>query len=287
MAQLVAVCDVYVWKLLRRDMKLNVSQASSSSDRADRKSGCTSLMRVLAYTSPARGHLYPLVPILAELTARGQRTTVVALSGELGHLTQLGIEGSAIDTAVERIQIEDWRKRSLPRAGSLSVLKTFTARSAGEAPDLARAIARFEPDALAYRRQLLGRRDRGRVLGAAMGGVLALPAAAALPAMPHPSGSGWRRWAAPPGGYRDAIVGRGFHIGFDRAVMPTVNALRTQHELPALDRYSDLLERPPLLLALTAEGFEYPRSDWPANVRLIGAAGTGSFFARAGAGMAG
>ncbi len=27
MAQLVAVCDVYVWKLLRRDMKLNVSQA--------------------------------------------------------------------------------------------------------------------------------------------------------------------------------------------------------------------------------------------------------------------
>ncbi len=53
--------------------------------------------------------------------------------------------------------------------------------------------------------------------------------------------------------------------------MPTINTQRAQHGLPALDRYSDLLGRPPLLLALTAEGFEYPRSDWPANVRLVGA----------------
>ena len=30
MAQLVAVCDVYMWKLLRRDMKLNVSQAETA-----------------------------------------------------------------------------------------------------------------------------------------------------------------------------------------------------------------------------------------------------------------
>ena len=58
---------------------------------------------------------------------------------------------------------------------------------------------------------------------------------------------------------------------FDRAVMPTVNSLRAQHGLGALDGYNDLLSRPDLLLALTAEGFEYPRGDWPANVRLVGA----------------
>jgi AcrR family transcriptional regulator len=29
-AQLVAVCDVYIWKLLRRDMKLNVAQAETA-----------------------------------------------------------------------------------------------------------------------------------------------------------------------------------------------------------------------------------------------------------------
>ncbi len=226
-------------------------------------------MRVLAYTSPARGHLYPLVPILAELTARGHDTTVVALSGELGHLTQLGIEGSAIDTAVERIQIEDWRKRSL-LAGSLSVLKTFTARSAGEAPDLARAIARFEPDALLIDVNCWGAATVAESSG--LPWAVYSPYLLPLPSRDAPPfGLGLAPMGGPAGRIRDAIVGRGFHIGFDRAVMPTVNALRTQHELPALDRYSDLLERPPLLLALTAEGFEYPRSDWPANVRLIGA----------------
>jgi UDP:flavonoid glycosyltransferase YjiC (YdhE family) len=30
-------------------------------------------MKILAYTTPARGHLYPLVPILDELAERGHR----------------------------------------------------------------------------------------------------------------------------------------------------------------------------------------------------------------------
>ena len=71
-------------------------------------------MKVLAYTSPARGHLYPIVPIMYELAARGHHASVVALADELEPLAQLGIAGSAIDPVVERIQIEDWRERSLP-----------------------------------------------------------------------------------------------------------------------------------------------------------------------------
>ena len=31
-------------------------------------------MRVLAYVSPARGHLYPIVPTLLELQQRGTRS---------------------------------------------------------------------------------------------------------------------------------------------------------------------------------------------------------------------
>jgi UDP:flavonoid glycosyltransferase YjiC (YdhE family) len=42
-------------------------------------------MRLLAYTSPARGHLYPTVPILAELFARGHHTSVCTLSGAREH----------------------------------------------------------------------------------------------------------------------------------------------------------------------------------------------------------
>jgi UDP:flavonoid glycosyltransferase YjiC (YdhE family) len=85
-----------------------------------------------------------------------------------------------------------------------------------------------------------------------------------------PFGLGLTPRGGPLGAARDAIVGRMVSASFDRAVMPAVNALRTRHGLSRLERYSDLLGRPPVLLALTAEGFEYPRSDWPANVCLVG-----------------
>jgi UDP:flavonoid glycosyltransferase YjiC (YdhE family) len=38
------------------------------------------MARVLAYTSPARGHLYPLTPILDELQSRGHEISVRTLA---------------------------------------------------------------------------------------------------------------------------------------------------------------------------------------------------------------
>jgi MGT family glycosyltransferase len=226
-------------------------------------------MRVLTYTSPARGHLYPVVPIVSELAARGHRAHVLTLADELDHLAQAGIAGSPIDPAVERIEIEDWRERSLPRAG-MSVLKTFTARAAGEAPDIARAIDRHSPDALLIDVNCWGAATVAEASGLpwAMYSPYLLP----LPSRDAPPfGLGLAPMGGPVGRARDAIVGLGLRAGFDRTVMPAINALRTRHGLPELHRYSDVLARPHVLLALTAEGFEYPRNDWPANVRLIGA----------------
>ncbi len=225
-------------------------------------------MKVLAYTSPARGHLYPIVPIMATLVGRGHPTTVCTLADELENLARMGIEGLAIDPVVERNQIEDWRERSIPRAG-LSVLKTFTERAGGEAPDLARAIDRCDPDVL-----LLDVNCWGAITVAEASGVpwaVYSPYLLPLPSRDAPPfGLGLSPLGGPIGRIRDAIVGRLMSTGFDRAVMPTINALRTHYGLSTLASYSDLLERPPLLLALTAEGFEYPRSDWPVNVRLVG-----------------
>ncbi len=225
-------------------------------------------MKVLAYTSPARGHLYPIVPLLSELAARGHRTAAVALAGELGHLEQAGIEGWPIDPAVEGIQIEDWRARSLPGAG-LSVLKTFARRTRGEAPDLERAIARTEPDVLVIDVNCWG----AATIAERSGLPWAMYSPYLLPLRSRdapPFGLGLRPLGGPIGRLRDGIVGRLTGAGFDRAVMPTINALRVRHELSKLGHYSEVLERPPLMLALTAEGFEYPRRDWPANVRLVG-----------------
>lgn len=225
-------------------------------------------MKVLVYTSPARGHLYPTVPIVVELATRGHHVSVCAMADELGHLALAGIEASPIAPVVEDIQIEDWRKRTLPGAG-LSTLRTFAARAGGEAPDIARAITRHDPDVLLIDVNCWG----AAIVAEASGRPWAMYSPYLLQLRSRdapPFGLGLRPLGGPLGAVRDAII---THLGgavVDRTVMPTLNTLRAQHDLSALDRFTDLFSRPPLLLALTAEGFEYPRGDWPANVRLVG-----------------
>lgn len=190
------------------------------------------------------------------------------MADELGHLARVGIQASAIDPAVERSQVEDWRERSQRRAG-LSVLRTFTERSGGEARDLVRAIGRHHPDVLLVDVNCWGAATvaeaSGRPWAMYAPYLLMLPSADA-----PPFGLGLQPLGGPLGAVRDAIVSRIGSSIIDRAVMPQLNTMRTQHGLSKLRHFSDLLGRPHLLLALTAEGFEYPRRDWPANVRLVG-----------------
>jgi len=225
-------------------------------------------MKVLAYTSPARGHLYPVVPIMAELARRGHSATLYSLAGELEQLAPLGIEGTAIDPAIEHIEIEDYRERS--QLGAIrSVFRAFSGRSASEGPDLEGALAKHDPDVLLIDINCWGAATVAEASGRpwAMYSPYLLP----LPSKDAPAyGPGLRPLGGPLGAVRDRIVNRvGERISFQSA-MPQINELRSRHGLPTLARFDDLLARPPLLLSLTAEGFEYPRSDWPANVRLVG-----------------
>ncbi len=225
-------------------------------------------MKVLAYTSPARGHLYPVVPIMAELARRDHSATLYSLAGELEQLAPLGIEGHAIDPAIERIEIEDYRERS--QLGAIrSVFRAFLKRSASEAPDLERAIAKHDPDALLIDINCWGAATVAEASGRpwAMYSPYLLP----LPSKDAPAyGPGLRPMGGPIGALRDTIVNRvSERISF-QSTMPRINALRSGHNLAALARFDDLLATPNLLLSLTAEGFEYPHSDWPANVKLVG-----------------
>lgn len=226
-------------------------------------------MKLLAYTSPARGHLYPLVPILTELIARGRRADVCTLSSELDQLTALGIGAQAIDPEIEAIEIEDWRKRSLLGA-TQSVMRTFGARARLEAPDLAQAIERDDPDALLIDVNCWG----AAAVAEASGRPWAIYSPYLLPLPSRdapPFGLGLRPRDDKLGAIRDALVRPFASAAFDRMAMPSINRLRARQGLPQLAGYDELLARAPLLLALTAEGFEYPRSDWPANIRLVGA----------------
>jgi MGT family glycosyltransferase len=55
-----------------------------------------------------------------------------------------------------------------------------------------------------------------------------------------------------------------------RGPMAPLAELRARLGVAPLGTFSDVFVRPPILLYRTAEPFEYPRSDWPANVRAIG-----------------
>jgi UDP:flavonoid glycosyltransferase YjiC (YdhE family) len=225
-------------------------------------------MRVLAYTSPARGHLYPIVPIVQELRSRGHELALRTLASQVELMCALGIDAAPISERVEAVELDDYRARTVPAKGRRA-LATFAARAEHEAPDLARAIVDHDPEMLVIDVNCWGAATVAEASGRPW--AMYSPYLLMLPSRDAPAyGPG----LAPPGGplgrARDVLLRRLGNVGFDRAVMPALGALRAQHGLCGLDHFTDLLEQPPLLLALTAEGFEYPRGDWPANVRLVG-----------------
>jgi MGT family glycosyltransferase len=48
------------------------------------------------------------------------------------------------------------------------------------------------------------------------------------------------------------------------------NRLRREAALPPVERFDDQYLKSDIFIAFTAEPFEYPRSDWPAQVRMVG-----------------
>ncbi len=53
-------------------------------------------------------------------------------------------------------------------------------------------------------------------------------------------------------------------------MIPPINRIRGDFGLPPNRGVDDVFARVPLLLYLTAEPFEYPRSDWPDNFVMVG-----------------
>jgi MGT family glycosyltransferase len=227
------------------------------------------MSRVLAYTSPARGHLYPIVPILLELKRRGHAVALRTLRSQVDLMRTLDIDTMSISEHIERIELDDWRKRSQPAKGRRA-LETFAARAEPEAADLLRAIDEQSPDVLLVDFNCWGAATVAEAYGRPW--AMYCPYLLPLPSRDAPPfGLGLAPARGALGALRDALARPLVRAVTDQTTMPALSALRAEHGLPPLERFEQLLSRPPLLLALTAEGFEYPRSDWPANVRLVGA----------------
>jgi MGT family glycosyltransferase len=223
---------------------------------------------VLAYTSPARGHLFPLVPLLDELRDRGHQVSVRTLASQLEMLRDRGLDAGPISPQIEGIEIDDWKARTAQGAFKRGVAG-FARRAEHELTDLQAAIDAADPDLL-----LIDVQTWGAGALAESGG---LPWATWCPyPLPirsreaPPFGPGLRPARGPLGRVRDAALNRVFLGSAERVVAKNLNPIRARLGLPAFAGASEMFAAPPLILYQTAEPFEYPRSDWPANVRMVG-----------------
>jgi UDP:flavonoid glycosyltransferase YjiC (YdhE family) len=102
------------------------------------------MARFLTYTSPARGHLYPIAATLLELRRRGHEVHVRTLAAEVAALQALGLHAEPIAPAIERLELDDF-DWDTPEEALAGGLRTFGTRSVHEMPDLRRAIADVDP----------------------------------------------------------------------------------------------------------------------------------------------
>jgi MGT family glycosyltransferase len=225
------------------------------------------MARYLAYTSPARGHLYPIVPTLEELRRRGHEVVVRTLASEVELLRELGFEVAPIDPAIERKEHADWRART-PIGALQDNLNVFFERARYDGPDLRRAIEEERPDAL-----LIDINTSGAMAVAETSG---MPWATWCPYfLPIPSrdappfGLGLPPARGPLGRLRDRLLSPVLYGIYNR-LAPDLDAVRTELGAPPAHRIEREMLRAPLMLYMTAEPFEYPRSDWPPSVRMVG-----------------
>jgi MGT family glycosyltransferase len=226
------------------------------------------MARVLAYTSPAAGHLFPLTPILDELSRRGHAVAVRTLAAQVPMMRARGFTAAPISERVASIEEDDWQAGNPRRALQRSV-QCFCARAEHDGPDLQRAIAEENPDALLIDINSWGALAAAEAWGGPWAAVCPYPLPLRSVDAP-PFGPGLPPASGPFGRLRDRIL-RPLVLGtIEGAMRPALNDVRAHLGLAALNNADDLFRRPPLVLYLTAEPFEYPRRDWPDNIVMVG-----------------
>ena len=225
-------------------------------------------MKVLAYTSPARGHLYPLVPILIELGARGHEVAVRTLPAGVDTVRALGCKAEAIDPRIEAIQHDDFTAKT-PVGSVKRSSAVFLARADFEVDDLRAAIAAEMPDVLLVDINCWGAVAVAEKSGLPWATVLPYPAPFPGDGIP-PFGPGLAPARGAAGRLRDRLLAPVVFGSVERAIKPALNKVRDKVGVPRAANVREMFSTAPLTIYLTAEPFEYRRADWPASYRLVG-----------------
>lgn len=224
---------------------------------------------ILAYMSPALGHLYPFCALLEELAGRGHRVHVRTQAAGVALCRQLGFEAEPVDPRIEELQNDDTIGGVLRAA--TDTVRVLTRRAALEVADSERAIDGISPDLVIVDSNCWGAISRLETRG--------LPWVVFSPFTPYlrspgspPFGAGARPWAGPWGRIRDWGVGLVTRWVFDRPFRHGMGPVRAALGLPRVRTADALLRRAPALLVASGKPFEYRHTDWGPSVDLIGPA---------------
>jgi MGT family glycosyltransferase len=225
------------------------------------------MARVLIYTCPGSGHVYPPIATAITLRDRGHEVVVRTASASVEAIQRLGLAAAAIDPRIEAIALEDWKARTSIGA-LISACETFVKRARYEVPDMQAAIEAERPDLIWVDTNATGAATAAEASG--------VPWAHYMP-HPHPApargvpvfGPGFAPSTSQLARLRDNAMTALKPLAF-RSFMRNHNSRRSALGLPAFNGIEDLYGAP-LLIQFSAEPFEYAR-EWPANVRLVGPA---------------
>jgi hypothetical protein len=210
----------------------------------------------------------PISALLSELTTRGHTVHLRTLSTGADVGQRLGFHTDAIDPRIEKIELDDWKATNPLAALKLSVA-AFGRRAVHEVADLADAVARVMPDAL-----LVDVNSWGALSAADAGDI---PWACFAPYTPPlkapgvpPFGLGLKPMSGVLGRVRDTAVRTAVLGALERVMLPPINAIRADVDVPPVASMDEFLRRAPLILLASGKPFQYPHTDWGDAVQMIG-----------------
>lgn len=223
---------------------------------------------ILIYTSPARGHLFPILGPALELHSQGHDVHVLTLSSEVERVHSFGLKAEAIATAVESREMDDWKAKS-PMGAIERAMSTFGDRSVSEVDDLQNAIRRINPDVLVIDTNSWGAQAVAEKSG--LPWAMFQPYFTYLPSSGVPPfGPGLPRLTNPAGKVRDAVLRKLIFSKLNKLALPKLNSVRTNLGLEPLKNLTEMLFKPDIVLYFTSKELEYPREDWPDHFRFVG-----------------
>jgi MGT family glycosyltransferase len=222
---------------------------------------------ILAYTSPALGHVLPISAFLSELSCRGHAVHLRTLTAGVEIGRRLGFTADTIDSRIEAIEHDDWKANN-PGAGLKRAFAVFGRRAPLEVPDLAEAITRARPDALLIDVLCWGglsAAEAGDIPWACFSPFTPALRAGAMP----PFGPGLKPLSNLFGRVRDAVV-QTMVSGPVNSGVPPLNEIREQLGLRRVGSMDEFWRRAPLMLVASGKPFEYPHADYGDAVQMIG-----------------